>query len=75
MALILTGLMVISSTNAVHSVLWLVAAFICGVVLFIGLGSPYLGLVLLVVYVGAIAVLFIFVVMMLDLSRVGESHD
>ncbi len=64
------GLMVISVRNPVHSVLFLILAFFNSAGLFILLGAEFLAMILIVVYVGAVAVLFMFVVMMLDISFV-----
>ena len=63
-----SGLMVIASRNPVHSVLFLILAFFSSAGLFILMGAEFLGLILVVVYVGAVAVLFLFVVMMLDID-------
>ena len=62
----LAGLMVVSSRNPVHSVLFLILAFFNAAGLFILLNAEFLAMLLVVVYVGAVAVLFLFVVMMLD---------
>ncbi len=62
------GVMVISSRNPVHSVLFLILAFFNAAGLFILLGAEFLAMLLVVVYVGAVAVLFLFVVMMLDIN-------
>jgi len=62
------GLGVILSKNPVHSVLFLILAFISTAGLFVLLGAEYLAFLLVVVYVGAVAVLFLFVVMMLDVD-------
>lgn len=59
---------VIASRNPVHSVLFLIATFFQAAGLFVLLGAEFLALILLVVYVGAVAVLFLFVVMMLDVD-------
>ena len=64
----LAGLMVISSRNTVHSVLFLILAFFNSAGLFVLLGAEFLAMLLVVVYVGAVAVLFLFVVMMLDIN-------
>ena len=64
----LAGLMVISSRNPVHSVLFLILAFFNSSGLFVLLGAEFLAMLLVVVYVGAVAVLFLFVVMMLDIN-------
>ena len=70
----LAGLMVISSRNPVHSVLFLILAFFNSAGLFVLLGAEFLAMLLVVVYVGAVAVLFLFVVMMLDIN-VAELRD
>ena len=67
---LLSGLMVISSKNPVHSVLFLILAFFNAAGLFVLLGAEFLAMLLVVVYVGAVAVLFLFVVMMLDINFV-----
>lgn len=64
------GLMVIAARNPVHSVLFLILAFFSSAGLFVLMGAEFLGLILVVVYVGAVAVLFLFVVMMLDVDFV-----
>jgi NADH-quinone oxidoreductase subunit J len=66
--LIGAALMVIASRNPVHSVLFLILAFFNAAALFILLGAEFLALILLIVYVGAVAVLFLFVVMMLNVD-------
>ena len=65
-----SGVMVISSRNPVHSVLFLILCFFNAAGLFILLGAEFLAMILVVVYVGAVAVLFLFVVMMLDVDFV-----
>jgi NADH-quinone oxidoreductase subunit J len=60
--------MVISARNPVHSVLYLILAFVNAAGLFILMGAEFLAMILIVVYVGAVAVLFLFVVMMLDVD-------
>ena len=64
------GVMVISARNPVHSVLFLILAFFNSAGLFVLMGAEFLAMVLVVVYVGAVAVLFLFVVMMLDINFV-----
>ena len=66
--LLTSGLMVITARNPVHSVLWLILAFFNAAGLFILLGAEFLAMLLVIVYVGAVAVLFLFVVMMLDID-------
>ena len=66
--LIGAALMVIASRNPVHSVLFLILAFFNAAALFVLLGAEFLAMILVVVYVGAVAVLFLFVVMMLDVD-------
>ncbi len=65
---IVSGLMVVSARNPVHSVLFLILAFFNAAGLFVLLGAELLALTLVIVYVGAVAVLFLFVVMMLDIN-------
>src|SRR6185437_4428368 len=64
------GVMVISARNPVHSVLFLILAFFNAAGLFVLMGAEFLALILVIVYVGAVAVLFLFVVMMLDINFV-----
>ncbi|BAQ17520.1 NADH-quinone oxidoreductase subunit J [Methyloceanibacter caenitepidi] len=66
--LIASALMVVSTKNPVHAVLFLILAFFNAAGLFILLGAEFLAMILVVVYVGAVMVLFLFVVMMLDVS-------
>jgi NADH-quinone oxidoreductase subunit J len=63
-----SAVMVISSRNPVHSVLFLILAFVNAAGLFVLLGAEFLAWILIIVYVGAVAVLFLFVVMMLDVD-------
>jgi NADH-quinone oxidoreductase subunit J len=65
-----SGVMVISARNPVHSVLFLILAFFTAAGLFILIGAEFLAMILVIVYVGAVAVLFLFVVMMLDINFV-----
>ena len=65
---VLSALMVVSSKNPVHSVLFLILSFVNAAGLFVLLGAEFLAMILVVVYVGAVAVLFLFVVMMLDIN-------
>lgn len=67
---IASAILVISSRNPVHSVLFLILAFFSAAALFILMGAEFLAMILVVVYVGAVAVLFMFVVMMLDINFV-----
>ena len=60
--------MVITSRNPVHSVLFLILAFFNAAALFLIAGAEFLAMILVIVYVGAVAVLFLFVVMMLDMN-------
>src|SRR5579863_1074306 len=69
-----SGVMVISSRNPVHSVLFLILAFVNAAGLFMLAGAEFLALILIVVYVGAVAVLFLFVVMMLDVDFGAMRH-
>ncbi|AXU06977.1 MULTISPECIES: NADH-quinone oxidoreductase subunit J [spotted fever group] len=63
----ISSLCVVLSKNSVYSVLWLIFAFINGAGLMILLGAEFLAMMLIVIYVGAVAVLFLFVIMMLDM--------
>ena len=63
-----SGVMVISARNPVHSVLFLILAFFNAAGLFVLAGAEYIAMLLIIVYVGAVAVLFLFVVMMLDIT-------
>ncbi len=75
---LVSGFCVVSARNPVHSVLWLILAFFSAAGLFVLLGAEFLAMLLVVVYVGAVAVLFLFVVMMLDVDfaalRQGFAH-
>ncbi len=66
--IILCSIMVISSRNPVHSVLWLIFAFCNGAGLMVLMGAEFIAMMLIIIYVGAVAVLFLFVVMMLDIK-------
>jgi NADH-quinone oxidoreductase subunit J len=65
---IASAVMVIAARNPVHSVLFLILAFVNAAGLFVLIGAEFLAMILIVVYVGAVAVLFLFVVMMLDVD-------
>jgi NADH-quinone oxidoreductase subunit J len=67
---IASGFMVIASRNPVQSVLFLILAFVNAAGLFLMMGAEFLAMILVIVYVGAVAVLFLFVVMMLDVDFV-----
>ncbi len=67
---ILSAMFVIVARNPVHSVLWLILAFFSSAGLLVLIGAEFLAMLLVVVYVGAVAVLFLFVVMMLDVDFV-----
>jgi NADH-quinone oxidoreductase subunit J len=66
--MVAAGLLVTISRNPVHSVLWLILAFLSAAGLFVLLGAEFVAMLLIIVYVGAVAVLFLFVVMMLDID-------
>ncbi len=68
--LLASAVTVISAKNAVHSVLFLILAFFNAAGIFVLLGAEYVAMLLIIVYVGAVAVLFLFVVMMLDIAAV-----
>ena len=69
-----SALIVVSARNTIYSVLFLILAFLNAAALFVLLGAEFLAMLLIVVYVGAIAVLFLFVVMMLDIDKVEAKH-
>ena len=80
---VLSAIMVIASKNTVHSVFYLILDFISISCLFIMIGAEFLGMIMLIVYVGAVAVLFLFVVMMINVAqqkdtsfkgRISSSH-
>ncbi len=75
--LIASAVMVVTSRNPVHSVLFLILAFFNAAALFLLAGAEFLAMILVIVYVGAVAVLFLFVVMMLDVdfSRLREGFQ
>ena len=66
--LVIAGLLMTVARNPVHSVLWLILAFLNAAGLFVLLGAEFVAMLLVIVYVGAVAVLFLFVVMMLDID-------
>jgi len=66
---VFSAIMVIASKNTVHSVFYLILDFISISCLFIMIGAEFLGMIMLIVYVGAVAVLFLFVVMMLNVAQ------
>jgi len=68
--IVASGVMVIAARNPVHSVLFLILAFFNAAGLFILVGTEFLAMIMVIVYVGAVAVLFLFVVMMLDINYV-----
>ncbi len=76
--LLVSALMVITARNPVHSVLFLILGFFNAAGLFVLLGAEFIAMILVIVYVGAVAVLFLFVVMMLDINfsdlRKGAMH-
>ncbi len=65
---VLSGALTITARNPVHSVLWLILAFFNGAGLMLLVGAEFIAMLLVIVYVGAVAVLFLFVVMMLDID-------
>jgi NADH-quinone oxidoreductase subunit J len=68
LVVLLSGAMTILSRNPVHSVLWLILAFFNAAGLMVLVGAEFIAMLLVIVYVGAVAVLFLFVVMMLDID-------
>ncbi|MCP5362057.1 MAG: NADH-quinone oxidoreductase subunit J [Hyphomicrobiales bacterium] len=73
---VFSGVMVVSSRNPVHAVLFLILGFFSAAGLFVLLGAELIAMLLVIVYVGAVAVLFLFVVMMLDINiaRMKEGY-
>src|ERR1043165_7107291 len=65
---LISAFMVIAARNPVHSVLYLILAFFNSAALFLLMGAEFIAMILVIVYVGAVAVLFLFVVMMLDIN-------
>ncbi|MEX2518609.1 MAG: NADH-quinone oxidoreductase subunit J, partial [Paracoccaceae bacterium] len=65
---VVAGALVTLARNPVHSVLWLILTFFSAAGLFVLLGAEFVAMLLIIVYVGAVAVLFLFVVMMLDVD-------
>ena len=70
---IVSAIMVVVSKNTVHSVFFLILDFISVSCLFIMIGAEFLGMIMLIVYVGAVAVLFLFVVMMLNVAQQNDT--
>ena len=73
--ILLSSLMVISTKNPVHSVLFLILAFLNAAGIFVILHAEFLAMILIIVYVGAVAVLYLFVVMMLDFKTSIEKYN
>ena len=73
--ILVSALMVISARNPVHSVLFLILAFLNAAGIFVILHAEFLAMILIIVYVGAVAVLFLFVVMMLDIKTTIEKSN
>ena len=73
--IVLSSIAVISSRNPVHSVLFLILAFVNAAGIFVLANAEFLAMILLIVYVGAVAVLFLFVVMMLNVSTEEIKHQ
>lgn len=69
------SLMVISAQNPIHSVLYLILVFFASSAFFISLGVEFLGIIFMIVYVGAIAILFLFVVMMLNIKLIEFNEN
>jgi NADH-quinone oxidoreductase subunit J len=68
---VVAGMLAVTRRNAVASVMWLVAAFLGMAVLFFGMGAAFIGVIQILVYAGAIMVLFLFVIMLLNLTPTG----
>src|SRR5512137_2501126 len=69
------GLLVITAKSTVHSVLFLVADFLCVAALYVTLHAPFLAVIQVMVYAGGIVVLYLFVVMLVNLKRPPEAHQ
>ena len=72
--MLIQGFLIIFSTNPVVSVLWLISIFLLSVLCFLLLGAEFFGILILIVYVGAVSILFLFVIMMLNL-RIVEVYQ
>ena len=72
---VFSAIMVTVSKNTVYSVFFLILVFVSVSVLFIMIGAEFLGMIMLIVYVGAVAVLFLFVVMMLNVSQISKRNE
>lgn len=70
--LLVSAFMTISSYNPIHSIFWLVIVFILSAILIMSLNYEFIGLILIIIYVGAIAILFLFVIMMLDILQLSR---
>ncbi len=68
------GVLVVTARNTVHSILFLVADFLCIAALYVLQGAPFLAVIQVVVYAGGIVVLYLFVVMLVNLKRPPEAH-
>ncbi len=73
--ILLFGILVITARNTVHSILFLVANFLCVAGLYVTLGAQFLAVIQVVVYAGGIVVLYLFVVMLVNLKRPPEAHQ
>ena len=73
--ILLSSAMVITSLNPIHSVFWLVLVFLNSSALLLILGFNFVPLMLVIVYVGAIAILFLFVIMMLDILHLKKTES
>ena len=69
------GVLVITAKSTVHSVLFLVADFLCVAALYVTLAAPFLAVIQVMVYAGGIVVLYLFVVMLVNLKRPPEAHS
>jgi len=69
------GVLVITAKSTVHSILFLVATFMCVAGLYVTLGAQFLAVIQVIVYAGAIVVLYLFVVMLVNLKRPPEAHQ
>lgn len=72
--IIISGLFVLLTLNPIHSLLCLIFTYICVVIFFIGLKAEFLAWSILIVYVGAISVLFLFIIMMINISQIEQNE-
>lgn len=74
-AAVVTTVLAITNTNPVHALLYLIVSLLAVAMVFFTIGAPFAGILEVIVYAGAIMVLFVFVVMMLNLGRLGQDQE